>query len=128
MMVLLILLHSQNRNVSDVFVLFQCNMDYFTGNFNIGMCLHACGVATDQVLQRCIDKGADFVICPCCYGAIRDTQNIKYPRSNTYRNCSVSYQVICPFTFVYIFMDRKNSFADRQCRYYSTIFNFRNIW
>ena len=90
-------------------------MDYFTGSFNIGVCLHACGVATDQVLQRCIDKGADFVICPCCYGAIRDTHHIKYPRSNTYRNCSVSYQVMCQLTFMDKLMDQKRPSLQLDC-------------
>ncbi|KAJ8298459.1 hypothetical protein KUTeg_024990 [Tegillarca granosa] len=34
-------------NLSNV-TLFQCNMDYFKGKFDIGVCLHACGVATDM--------------------------------------------------------------------------------
>ena len=29
---------------------FQGNMDYFTGKFDIGVSLHACGVATDLVI------------------------------------------------------------------------------
>ncbi|KAL4229713.1 hypothetical protein ACF0H5_010101 [Mactra antiquata] len=65
---------------------YQCNLDYFQGPFNVGVCLHACGVATDLVLQQCLDKNASFVICPCCYGNIQNTHLISYPRSINYRN------------------------------------------
>ena len=30
---------------------YQGNMDYFKGRFDIGVSLHACGVATDLVIQ-----------------------------------------------------------------------------
>ena len=43
-------------------------MDYFNGAFDIGVSLHACGVATDLVIQKCIQNSASFVSCPCCYG------------------------------------------------------------
>ncbi|KAH3843713.1 glutathione S-transferase C-terminal domain-containing protein-like isoform X1 [Dreissena polymorpha] len=67
-------------------VLYQCNLDYFRGHFNVGVCLHACGVATDLVLQQCINRQAKFVICPCCYGNIRNTHLISYPRSQQFRD------------------------------------------
>merc|ERR1712038_513963 len=67
-------------------------MDYFCGSFDVGICLHACGVATDLVLQTCIDKKAAFVICPCCYGKIQETHMLSYPRSNLYRKKQISYQ------------------------------------
>ncbi len=30
------------------------NLDYFSGRFDIGVTLHACGVATDLVLNTCL--------------------------------------------------------------------------
>lgn len=69
----------------DNVTLYQCNLDYFQGHFDIGVCLHACGVATDLVLQQCLDRKASFVICPCCYGSIQNTHLISYPRSQCYR-------------------------------------------
>lgn len=60
---------------------YQSNLDYFKGHFDIGTCLHACGVATDLVLQQCIDRNATFVCCPCCYGSVQDCHRITYPRS-----------------------------------------------
>jgi hypothetical protein len=38
-----------NRVHTDLKKLFQGNMDYFSGKFDIGVSLHACGVATDLV-------------------------------------------------------------------------------
>lgn len=63
---------------------YQCNLDYFKGDFDIGMSLHACGVATDLVMQRCIEKRAVFVCCPCCYGSLRDCHHLIYTRSNLF--------------------------------------------
>ncbi|KAI4467813.1 hypothetical protein MML48_2g00014126 [Holotrichia oblita] len=59
----------------------QCNLNYFKAKFHIGTSLHACGVATDLVIQNCINNGAHFVSCPCCYGGIHDCNQLKYPRS-----------------------------------------------
>ncbi|XP_013387274.1 glutathione S-transferase C-terminal domain-containing protein [Lingula anatina] len=72
--------------------IYQSNLDYFQGSFNIGVCLHACGVATDLVLQKCLDVNADFVICPCCYGAIKNTHTMSYPRSEDFRSLDISYE------------------------------------
>ena len=33
---------------------FQCNLDYFRGAFDVGLSLHACGLATDLVLAKCL--------------------------------------------------------------------------
>lgn len=63
----------------------QSNLDYFCYNFNIGTSLHACGVATDIVLDHCLDAKANFVICPCCYGGMHEMPHIPYPRSKSYR-------------------------------------------
>ncbi|KAK0086342.1 hypothetical protein PV325_003349 [Microctonus aethiopoides] len=65
---------------------YQCNLDYFTGKFDIGTSLHACGVATDLVLRQCITKNAVFVCCPCCYGKIQNCHHITYPQSNIYKD------------------------------------------
>lgn len=65
--------------------LYQCNLVYFKGDFDIGMSLHACGVATDLVIERCIRKNAAFVSCPCCYGSLRDCHHLTYPRSETFK-------------------------------------------
>lgn len=73
--------------------LFQCNQDYFHEKFTLGVCLHACGVATDMVLKQCIENEAQFVICPCCYGGIQDTHFITYPRSQHFKNVGIEYKV-----------------------------------
>lgn len=65
---------------------YQCNLDYFKGNFNIGMSLHACGVATDLVIQHCICRNAIIISCPCCYGSVKDCHHITYPRSKIFQN------------------------------------------
>ncbi|XP_031833368.2 glutathione S-transferase, C-terminal domain containing isoform X1 [Nomia melanderi] len=64
---------------------YQCNLDYFKGDFDIGLSLHACGVATDLVIQQCIRRRASFVCCPCCYGSLHDCHHLTYPRSNAFR-------------------------------------------
>ncbi|XP_076467808.1 glutathione S-transferase C-terminal domain-containing protein-like [Babylonia areolata] len=79
-------LHSNNV------VLFQCNMDYFVGPFEVGVCLHACGSATDMVLHHCLHNQAAFVICPCCYGSIQQTHLLTYPRSRQYQEKQVTYK------------------------------------
>ncbi|XP_043492183.1 glutathione S-transferase C-terminal domain-containing protein homolog [Polistes fuscatus] len=64
---------------------YQCNLDYFKGDFNIGLSLHACGVATDLVIQQCIKKNAIFVSCPCCYGSLHNCHHLTYPRSDIFK-------------------------------------------
>lgn len=61
--------------------LLQCNLDYFRAKFDLGIALHACGVATDLVLQNCYTNRANFICCPCCYGGIHNTYHLTYPRS-----------------------------------------------
>uniref|UniRef100_A0A8D0GHD3 Glutathione S-transferase C-terminal domain-containing protein n=1 Tax=Sphenodon punctatus TaxID=8508 RepID=A0A8D0GHD3_SPHPU len=58
----------------------QANLDYFKGTFNIGVALHACVVATDMVIEHCIQVRAAFVICPCCYGFIQNTVKFTFPQ------------------------------------------------
>ena len=50
------------------------------GVFNVGVALHACGVATDMVLRHCMEANSSFVISPCCYGRIKNTHSITYPQ------------------------------------------------
>ncbi|XP_076642020.1 glutathione S-transferase, C-terminal domain containing [Halictus rubicundus] len=64
---------------------YQCNLDYFKGKFDIGLSLHACGVATDLVIQQCIKRRASFVCCPCCYGSLHDCHHLTYPRSDVFK-------------------------------------------
>ncbi|KAM8939895.1 glutathione S-transferase C-terminal domain-containing protein [Pelodytes ibericus] len=77
----------------------QANLDYFIGKFNIGVALHACGVATDMVIEHCIRARAGFVICPCCYGFIQNTVKTTFPRSHQFQDI-LSYKehmVLCRF-------------------------------
>ncbi|XP_073427916.1 glutathione S-transferase C-terminal domain-containing protein isoform X2 [Dendrobates tinctorius] len=77
----------------------QANLDYFAGKFNIGVALHACGVATDMVIEHCIIARAAFVICPCCYGFIQNTVKTTFPRSCRFQSV-LSYKehmVLCRF-------------------------------
>ncbi|XP_071598715.1 glutathione S-transferase C-terminal domain-containing protein isoform X2 [Heliangelus exortis] len=77
----------------------QANLDYFNGSFNIGVALHACGVATDMVMEHCIKAQAAFVISPCCYGFIQNTVKFKYPRSHQFKD-TLSYKehmMLCRF-------------------------------
>lgn len=71
---------------------FQCNLDYFSGPFDVGASLHACGVATDIVLEQCIRARAAFVCCPCCYGGCREMPHIRYPRSALFGGSGLTMQ------------------------------------
>ena len=35
---------------------YLANLDYFTGKFDVGTTLHACGTATDLVLKKCLES------------------------------------------------------------------------
>lgn len=77
----------------------QANMEYFTGMFNIGVALHACGVATDMVIQHCIQTRAYFITCPCCYGFIQNTSKFNFPKSEKFKK-TLSYKehmLLCRF-------------------------------
>lgn len=77
----------------------QANMEYFTGVFNIGVALHACGVATDMVIEHCIKTRAFFVTCPCCYGFIQNTSKFSFPKSEQFKK-TLSYKehmILCRF-------------------------------
>ena len=42
--------------------------------------LHACGVATDMVMEHCIQAGAAFVVSPCCYGFVQNAVKFTFPK------------------------------------------------
>lgn len=69
---------------------FQCNLDYFIGDFDIGTSLHACGIASDIVLMHCRQRNASFVCCPCCYGKVLEMPHIKFPRSKLFRSNDIT--------------------------------------
>ncbi|PSN40878.1 Glutathione S-transferase C-terminal domain-containing protein [Blattella germanica] len=69
---------------------YQCNIDYFCGAFDVGVSLHACGVATDLVIRRCIEQNAIFVCCPCCYGSVQNNHILTYPRSQYLRDSAMT--------------------------------------
>ena len=61
------------------------NLTNFNGKFNVGIGVHACGSATDLIIEKCIQNQADVLIAPCCYGSIRQSDSLRYPRSNLFR-------------------------------------------
>ena len=67
------------------------NLDYFCGSFDIGVSLHACGVATDLVINLCIQSKADFVCCPCCYGSLQQNHILTYPRCQYFKNEKIEF-------------------------------------
>lgn len=81
---------AEKLNLKNV-TLVQSNLDYFISNFDIGVSLHACGTATDLVLQKCINSNAHFISCPCCYGGIKNCHILEYPRSKIYKELDISY-------------------------------------
>ncbi|KAF6130294.1 glutathione S-transferase C-terminal domain containing [Phyllostomus discolor] len=89
---------SDELGLSNVWFI-QANMEYFTGMFNIGVALHACGVATDMVIELCIKTRASFVTCPCCYGFIQNTSKFNFPKSEQFKK-TLSYKehmILCRF-------------------------------
>lgn len=77
----------QLRNVTVV----QSNLSCFQTGFDIGVSLHACGVVTDLVINKCLQSDASFVVCPCCYGGVRENNLIRYPRCREFNEAGVSY-------------------------------------
>ncbi|XP_019956906.2 glutathione S-transferase C-terminal domain-containing protein isoform X1 [Paralichthys olivaceus] len=77
----------------------QANLDYFTGPFQIGVALHACGVATDMVMEHCIQAGAAFVISPCCYGFIQNAVKFTFPKSKRFKETLTykEHMILCRF-------------------------------
>ncbi|KAJ8982911.1 hypothetical protein NQ317_004565 [Molorchus minor] len=80
----------EKLNLKNIIIV-QSNLDYFRGIFDIGVSLHACGVATDLVIQNCIENKAHFVSCPCCYGGVKDCYHLKYPLKRRFQELDMSY-------------------------------------
>ena len=76
---------------------FQCNLNYFLRHFDMGVCLHACGIATDLVLRKCLRLNAAFVACPCCYGSVRGETTadvgIAFPKSSAFKTTGITWKV-----------------------------------
>jgi len=70
----------------------QCNLGRFRAPFDVGICLHGCGVATDLVLTKCIAASASFIVVPCCYGSVHNVQSLIYPRSDVLRSADIGYR------------------------------------
>ncbi|OWZ21925.1 Glutathione S-transferase [Phytophthora megakarya] len=57
-------------------------IDDYHKPFDVGIALHACGEATDMVMQKCLSERAAYVLAPCCVGKIK-ASDLAYPRSAT---------------------------------------------
>ncbi|KAI8439262.1 hypothetical protein MSG28_013099 [Choristoneura fumiferana] len=68
---------------------FQCNLDFFIGKFDVGVGLHACGIASDLILDKCLQCNANFVLCPCCYGSLHATDRLVYPKSKAFSSVTL---------------------------------------
>eukprot|EP00936_MAST-01D_sp_MAST-1D-sp1_P001121 g1121.t1 len=61
-------------------------VEEFDRVFDVGLALHACGDASDAVLERCVAVGAAYVVCPCCVGKLQQPGRLfTYPRSTVLR-------------------------------------------
>ena len=83
-------------SMQDVIIIYTrvCSLKFvITGSFNIGVSLHACGVATDLVIQKCIENKASFVSCPCCYGSVQENHMVSYPRSQIFKEVPIAFKV-----------------------------------
>uniref|UniRef100_A0A0A9WQX0 Methyltransferase domain-containing protein n=1 Tax=Lygus hesperus TaxID=30085 RepID=A0A0A9WQX0_LYGHE len=79
----------EELGLNNVYIV-QANLDYFVGKFQVGVSLHACGVASDLVIQKCLQSKASLVVCPCCYGGIQTNHVIQYPQSPEYKECGLT--------------------------------------
>lgn len=43
-------------------------IEHYQQQFDVALALHACGNATDHVLQMAVDQQAAFIVSPCCVG------------------------------------------------------------
>ncbi|KAL1465209.1 hypothetical protein WDU94_004797 [Cyamophila willieti] len=82
---------ARELGLTNLFIV-QSNVDYFIGDFDIGICLHACGVASDLVMQKCVRYNASMVVSPCCYGKIQTCHTSHYPRSAWLESLGITSQ------------------------------------
>ena len=79
-------LRGLEMRVSNVWF-YQCNLEFYVGAFSVGTSLHACGAATDLVMEKCMRQRAAVVSCPCCYGGVTTSVGVlTYPRSKVIKN------------------------------------------
>ena len=62
---------------------FEGDLCSFAQPFDLGMALHACGAASDLVLQACVAARARFVVCPCCTGKLSASRRDNYRQRAT---------------------------------------------
>jgi len=53
------------------------------GRVDVGVAMHACGLLTDLSIDLCLERGARFALCPCCYGQVAASS--ERPRSGLFR-------------------------------------------
>jgi len=46
------------------------NIKEYTGKFDIGIAVHACGNATDYAQMKCLENQAPYLFCSCCVGKV----------------------------------------------------------
>jgi len=56
----------------------------FEERFNVGFAMHACGEASDEAQERCLTRGATYIVCPCDLGKIQNARH-PFPRSARFR-------------------------------------------
>ena len=55
----------------------------FGGRVDVGVAMHACGLLTDLSVDLCVQRGAKFALCPCCYGQVG--ASVARPRSSLFQ-------------------------------------------
>lgn len=59
----------RDSNLTNVRIV-ASRIEEYTEIFDIGIALHACGIASDITIDTCIKSHAAFICCPCCIGKI----------------------------------------------------------
>jgi hypothetical protein len=54
------------------------SIEAYTESFDIALSLHACGPASDAVLQAALDQQATFFISPCCVGKLQPQKSVAW--------------------------------------------------
>lgn len=76
------------------------DINCFDKGFDVGISLHACGVATDIAIQKSIKARAVYVSIPCCIGKLAHNESghsnkcygLTYPRSKEYINQNCTFK------------------------------------
>jgi len=70
----------------------KSRVEDYDSEFDIGLALHACGSASDYVIEKCL-SGAGFVICSCCVGKI--SKERQRPLSTKFNNAMNNAEFCC---------------------------------